>query len=427
MNNLTKSVSIIIRSKNEAKWIGSCLKNVISQNYDKKKIQVIVLDNDSSDGTKEIIKKYKIKFINHKPKKYLPGFALNKAVKFAKNEIVVFLSAHCIPTSKNWLQYLVNSFEKNTAAVYGKQLPFSFSSFKDKRDLFNQFGLERRVQKKDHFFHNANSAVLRKLLKKFPFDDKVLHIEDRIWAKHILKNNYNIVYEPKASVWHFHGLNHSNDEQRSNGVGKILEKHVIRDKSSKANLHHTHNLFIITSHNPKMKNNIFLKKLAIFKKIISKKLPSTKICIVTHSLEVFNKLKKKSFYDCYLLKNKNLRTIKKIKIGLINFEKNNNEIVDVIMIIDVDYILKNATEYKKLLEKFFSEDHDTVIPVKKDYDMYWKKIPSGELIRLDEANKLKKDKKPIYKSFSQFLTIISPELVFKEKRLGNNIGCIVIK
>ena len=147
-----KSVTIIIRSKNEAKWIGSCLNNIKNQNYDHKKIQVIVLDNGSKDGTKEIAKRYKIKLINYNPKIYLPGSALNYAIKYAKNEIIVCLSAHCIPTTSNWLLNLVNSFEHNTAAVYGRQMPYSFSSFNDKRDLFNQFGIERRVQKKRCFF-----------------------------------------------------------------------------------------------------------------------------------------------------------------------------------------------------------------------------------------------------------------------------------
>ena len=143
MNSDFRSVTIIIRSKNESKWIGSCLKAVRDQNYNRKKIQVIVLDNDSNDGTQAIVKKYKTRVVTYKTKKYYPGAALNTAVKYARNEIIVFLSAHCIPTSKEWLKNLINSFEEKTAAVYGKQLPYSFSSSNDKRDLFNQFGLEK--------------------------------------------------------------------------------------------------------------------------------------------------------------------------------------------------------------------------------------------------------------------------------------------
>ncbi len=421
------SVTIIIRSKNESKWIGSCLKAVNNQNFEKKKIQIIVLDNESTDGTQAIVKKYNNRLINYKTKKYYPGAALNAAVKFAKNEVVVFLSAHCIPATKDWLKNLLNGFEENTAAVYGKQLPYSFSSSNDKRDLFNQFGLEKRIQKKDNFFHNANSAILRKLIKKYPFNEKVKHIEDRIWAKGILKKKYNIIYEPKASVWHYHGLNHSNDEKRSQGVGKILEDLVLEKSKNTATVYGTHNLLTIISHNPSSKDQEFFSKLKILKQLIGKTQLLGDICIITHSPETLKKVKNNLSLEAFFLKNKNLRTIKKIKSALVKFENQNKKIIDAVMIIDIEYILKNIKEYKKLYEKFFSDKYDTVIPVKEDYEMYWKQYQNNELIRLDDAGKLRKNKKPLFKSFSSFATVIKPELIMDEKRIGNNIGCVIIK
>ena len=59
--------------------------------------------------------------------------------------------------------------------------------------------------------------------------------------------------------------------------------------------------------------------------------------------------------------------------------------------------------------------------------MYWKLINENQLIRLDEVNKLKKDKNPLYKSFSEFATVIKPSLVFNEKRMGDDIGCVIVE
>lgn len=427
MKNSNKLVSIIIRTKNEAKWINSCLKAIKKQEFDQKKIQIIVLDNNSIDGTIDIVKKFNVKLVKYNPPIYLPGHSLNQAVKKAKNEIVVFLSAHCIPTSNKWLQNLINSFEDQTAAVYGKQLPYSFSSFKDKRDLFNQFGLERRVQKKDNFFHNANSAILRKLLVKYPFDNKIKHIEDRIWAKNILRKKYNIVYEPKASVWHYHGLNHSNDEVRSLGVGRILQDLIIKESNSKANIHNTHNLLKIISHNPIIDSNVFFNHLEKFKKLIGNKNYLGETLILSSDKKILNKIKKNFNFQTLFIKNKKLRLIKKVKNGLINFEKKNKIIIDAVMIVDVIQTLSNSNEYKKLFEKFFSENFNVVIPIKKDYEMYWKKDLNEDLLRLDDANKMKKDKKPLFKGLNKVASVISPSLIFKEKNLGDQIGCIIIK
>ena len=46
---MSKKCSIIIRTKNEERWINSCLSAVYEQTY--KNIEVIIVDNNSSDRT----------------------------------------------------------------------------------------------------------------------------------------------------------------------------------------------------------------------------------------------------------------------------------------------------------------------------------------------------------------------------------------
>ena len=76
------------------------------------------------------------------------------------------------------------------------------------------FRNDKRIQKKI-IFHNANSAIRASLLKKYPFSEKATNIEDRIWAKQILdlNKNFQIIYEPKAAVFHHHGLHQSNNKK----------------------------------------------------------------------------------------------------------------------------------------------------------------------------------------------------------------------
>ena len=49
-------VSVIIPTKNSARTIEACLRSVKYQDY--KNIEIIVVDNFSTDGTQEIAKKY---------------------------------------------------------------------------------------------------------------------------------------------------------------------------------------------------------------------------------------------------------------------------------------------------------------------------------------------------------------------------------
>ena len=86
-------VSIIIRSKNEEKWIGLCLSMIFQQTYND--FEVILVDNDSTDKTVKKAKQWPIKLI--KIKKFLPGDAINKGIEASSGEIIVCLSYIAYP------------------------------------------------------------------------------------------------------------------------------------------------------------------------------------------------------------------------------------------------------------------------------------------------------------------------------------------
>lgn len=221
---MSKKVSIIIRGKNEEDWLGLCLKAISNQKY--RNFEVIYVDNESDDASVEIAKEYgvnKIKSI----KKFLPGNAINIGIKNSTGELIVILSAHCIPSNEKWLTNLVNSVKaKNIAGAYGRQLPLESTSSDDARDLLITFGNESRVQNKDPFFHNANSIIKKSVWKKIPFDDGITNIEDRDWAKKVINEGFKIKYDSTAAVYHFHGLHQHNNYSsfRASAVNNLIQK-----------------------------------------------------------------------------------------------------------------------------------------------------------------------------------------------------------
>ena len=56
-----KLVSIIIRGKNESRWLKILLKELKKQTY--KKYEIIFCNNNSDDNTKDILKSFYINFI----------------------------------------------------------------------------------------------------------------------------------------------------------------------------------------------------------------------------------------------------------------------------------------------------------------------------------------------------------------------------
>lgn len=231
MNNVPK-VSIIIRTKNEERWIVSCLKSVFNQDY--KNFEVILVDNQSTDKTVEKAKMFDVQVVTIE--KFLPGKAINLGIEQALGDFLVCLSGHCIPVNPTWLSTLIDNFDDpKVAGVYGRQEPMSFSGDFDKRDLLIVFGLDKKIQKKDPFFHNANSAIRRDVWEQIPFDHNATNIEDRIWAKEVLSKEYHLIYEPEASVYHYHGIHQDMDQQRCNNIVRILESMAPQDSSMNNN------------------------------------------------------------------------------------------------------------------------------------------------------------------------------------------------
>ena len=220
---MNPSISIVIRCKNEEKWLSSCLSACTLQSWHD--IEIILVDNDSTDNSLEIANYYNATILNIPSKNFNFSRALNIGIQASRGEYVAILSAHCIPQTDQWLSVMASHFtNSDIAAVYGRQEPLPDTKASDKRDLWITFGLDRRIQTKDYFFHNANSMIRKSVWNQLHFNEEIHGVEDQDWARKIQKLGHQIVYEPLASVYHHHGIHHSQNEDRALRVTRVLEQ-----------------------------------------------------------------------------------------------------------------------------------------------------------------------------------------------------------
>ena len=214
--------SIIIRTKNEEGYLGRTLNAIRLQK--KKCDELIVVDDNSTDNTLRIASRFKCNIVKIPPGRFTYGYALNEGIRRTTGEAITIISGHCIPVNDMWLNNLLKElYDSRVAGAYGKQEPLPDSNDFDKRDLWTTFGIERRVQSKDYFFHNANSIISRKAWLECPFDEEISGVEDRLWAKHVLSRGYKIVYTPEAGVYHYHGINQSQNIDRAKRTVKVIK------------------------------------------------------------------------------------------------------------------------------------------------------------------------------------------------------------
>lgn len=216
-------ISIIVRTKNEEKWIRKCLESIETQHCSYS-FEVIIVDSGSIDATLQKAMEFNfisIIRIDH----YLPGYAINEGIRSSSGSVIVLLSAHCIATSDSWLNELVTPiFKKEVRATYGRQVPTPGSSARDTRDLLITFGIEDKIQRVDTFFHNANSAFSRELWSEVSFNEKVTNIEDRLWAEEVITRGDCIKYVSKACVFHWHGIHQDGNVNRERTTAKVLKE-----------------------------------------------------------------------------------------------------------------------------------------------------------------------------------------------------------
>ena len=199
-------VSVIIRAKNEERYLGETLAAIYGQRY--RDFEVVLVDSGSTDRTTEIGSQHGAKIVAMDPKEFTYGRALNLGVSRSEGQLLISLSAHATPETDEWLGSLVAGFSYPTVAgVYGRHIPRSNVSFFELlgMHLSGVTNRDPRLQSGSARFSNTNGAFRRSLWETSPFDERLPGAEDIEWARRMQRLGYAILFEPRAAVYHSHG------------------------------------------------------------------------------------------------------------------------------------------------------------------------------------------------------------------------------
>ena len=195
-------VSLIIPVFNEEKYITLCLESLEKQI--EKPNEIIIVDNNCTDNTINIVKKYKkslpIKIVKEKKKGVV--FARNRGFSKAKGDILARCDADSI-LPKNWIKKIKEDFSKNK--IDGLTGPIIFYDFLLKTSFFSKiYLLLMKILQKGETLLGPNMAISKKIWEKIKkevcFDEKNIH-EDIDLSLHILKNNGKIIYDFNLIVY----------------------------------------------------------------------------------------------------------------------------------------------------------------------------------------------------------------------------------
>lgn len=120
--NLPK-ISVLIPVRNEAKLIGRLLNALNKVNYPEEKLEIIFVEDGSTDGTYELLLKCKerdrrIKVIHLEENNKGKPKALNEGLKHATGELIALLDADCIPEPDIFLK-AANEYRRGKKILVG--------------------------------------------------------------------------------------------------------------------------------------------------------------------------------------------------------------------------------------------------------------------------------------------------------------------
>ncbi|MGO4549196.1 glycosyltransferase [Paenibacillus sp. 2TAB23] len=214
-------VTVAICTHNRAKDTGEAIESVLVQNYEPEQIEIVVIDNRSTDNTAEVVGSLarlhgsRVRYVLEN--KLGLSVARNRAIKEAKGEYILFLDDDAL-ASPGWVRHIVEVFESSPdiGCVGGRIDPIWEVAEPDwipeeHRSVFTILDYADKVKEMPApaIPYGANVAFRTSVFRHFkPFREDLGRVgtnllsseESELIAR--IRERYTVFYTPHASVQH---------------------------------------------------------------------------------------------------------------------------------------------------------------------------------------------------------------------------------
>jgi mycofactocin system glycosyltransferase len=204
------SISIIIPVYNRLQDIKACLDSLLHLDYPCDKLEIIVVDDASTDETPDVVSRYPVVMIRNKENRQAP-YCRNRAAARARGDILAFIDSDCLSDS-NWLLELVPAFKDlKIAAVGGLVESYYHTRPLDRYEQVRsslKMGLwpQRSASNNSFFYVPSCNLLVRKevFMQTGGFDEALVVGEDVDLCWRIRNRGFHIEYQPAGRVFHKH-------------------------------------------------------------------------------------------------------------------------------------------------------------------------------------------------------------------------------
>ena len=198
--NYNDTVSVVVACRNEERNIKNLIKDIMHQNFDKYRFQMIIVDDHSEDKTLEILYKESEKWTNlHIVSMHDDEIgkknAIRKGVGIANGDVILCTDADC-RVGGDWIKIMLSSFTKKRIKFVAG--PVNYSSENNFLNKFQSLELISLVssgaaaiqRKKSTICNGANLAFRKKEYNEIPMDIFHDFSTDDVSLLHYFKKYY---------------------------------------------------------------------------------------------------------------------------------------------------------------------------------------------------------------------------------------------
>jgi len=177
-------ISVIVPTYQHANTLPACLDSILAQAH--KNIEVIVVDDGSTDNTQEVLSKFKDQISIIRQENQGPNLARNRGWKKATGEYLIFCDADVI-MKPQMLEKLYLVLESDRTAS------FAYCSFKFGWKTFRGVEFDVETLKQKNYIHT--SSLVR--AKDFPgFDSSIKRLQDwDVWLTMLEKGMHGVLVD----------------------------------------------------------------------------------------------------------------------------------------------------------------------------------------------------------------------------------------
>ncbi len=203
-------VSVIIPVKNRPEDIKDCLTSLLNLNYPKEKLEIIVVDDGSTDETVEVVQSFDVKVVSNKNSRG-PAYSRNLGEKSANGEILAFLDSDCT-VHPDWLQEIIPFFRlTGLGAIGGFVASYFRESLIDRyEEAFSSLNMGKRIifdadSASNFYVPSCNLFVKRDVFEEIGGFKPGMHLgEDVDLCWRIRGKGHALLYLPFGAVQHKH-------------------------------------------------------------------------------------------------------------------------------------------------------------------------------------------------------------------------------